>query len=395
MNSIETVQEDVREDLNRLQRRALLVGLVFIVACAGGALLSREQFFRSWLIGYVFWTGIALGSLALLMLHHLAGGSWGFAIQRILESGSRTLPVAGLLIVPIFLGLPDLYPWAHPEAVQKDELLRHKELYLNSGFFIIRTIFYFAVWGTLAWLLNKWSRELDSTGDANLVRRMQGVSAPGLVIYGLTATFAAVDWMMSLEPHWFSTMYGVIFIVGQVLSTLAFALIMLGMLSNKRPLSEVLGTKQFHDLGNLMLAFVMLWAYIGFSQFLIIWSANIKEETPWYLARIRGGWEWVALFLILFHFVAPFFILLNRVSKQRIRNLLRLAVAMLAIRAVDLFWLIIPAFRPARFGIHWMDFAALLGIGGVWIAAFAWQLRQRPLLPLQDPRMAEVFHHHE
>ena len=302
---------------DRLQRRALVVGAAGIVLCGVGFLLNPTQFFRSYLLAYLFWLGIPLGSLAVLMLHHLVGGAWGAVIRRVLESATRTLPVLVFLFVPLLFGLHELYIWARPEVVMADEILQRKSVYLNIPFFVVRSALYFIVWLVVSFALNTWSVTQDQAGADPSERRMRLLSGPGLVLYVLTATFAAVDWMMSLEPHWFSTIYGILVIVGQLLATLAFAVAVVALLADTPPLSQVISPAHFHDLGNLLLAFVMVWAYMAISQFLIIWSANLPEEITWYLQRMRGGWEWLGLALILFYFTLPFLLLLSRGIKQR------------------------------------------------------------------------------
>ncbi|HXG33601.1 MAG TPA: hypothetical protein VNJ11_09560 [Bryobacteraceae bacterium] len=370
-------------DFDRFQRRAGAAGILALVACAAGAAGSPDQFFRSYLFAYLFWIGIALGCFAIVMLHHLVGGSWGVVIRRLLESGAGTLPLMAVLILPLLAGLPRLYVWARPEAVAGDELLRHKAPYLNVPFFLGRLVFYFAVWIVLAHLLNKWSEEQDRTLSPQVKARLQLLSGPGLVLYGLTVTFASVDWVMSLEPHWFSTIYGILFMTGEALATLAFVILALLVLVRRKPMADVLRPGHFHDLGNLMLAFVMLWAYVCFSQFLIIWSGNLPEEIPWYLRRLDGGWAWVAVALIVFHFALPFVLLLSRQNKQRLEILAGIAGGVLLVRLVDLFWMVMPAFHPGGFRVHWMDLLMPVGIGGLWLAAFVWRLKRRPLLPAE------------
>jgi len=278
----------LRNQLDRIQSRSLIAGAAVLSICVVAAVFDKSQFLRSYLVGYLFWLSIAVGSVALLMLHHLAGGNWGFVIRRILESAARTIPVMALLFVPLLLGLSVLYVWARPHAAIAGESLQPNRAYLNIPFFLARTALYFAVWIALAGLLNRWSRAQDQTGELNLARRFQVLSGPGIIVYALTVTFASIDWVMSLEPLWYSTIYGVIFIVGQGLSTLAFAIIMLSLLAQHEPLAEVVKPEHFHDLGNLMFAFLMLWAYTSFSQLLIIWSANLPEEIPWYVRRLNG-----------------------------------------------------------------------------------------------------------
>ena len=387
MNELETLQPD----LDRIRKRALLVGGAALGICIVGAFPNPDQFFRSYLVGYLFWIGIALGSLAILMLHQMVGGAWGFVICRTLESATRTLPLMGLLFVPLLFGMHHVYVWARPEAVAADELLQHKSPYLNFPFFATRAAIYFTIWIGIAYFMNKWSAELDRAAEPSLVRRLQRLSGPGLLLYGLTVSFAFVDWVMSLEPHWFSTVYGVMFMIGQALGALAFAIVVTALLVKRKPLSDVVAPSHFHDLGNLLLAFVMLWAYIAFSQYLIIWSGNLPEEIPWYLQRSSGGWQWVALLLFLFHFCLPFLVLLSRGAKRRVRILMTVAATLTVMRLVELFWLVAPAFHPAGFRLHWMDLGAPIGIGGIWIALFVWQLGKRALLPVYDPRLKEAL----
>jgi hypothetical protein len=377
---------------NRLQQRALVMGAAGIGLCGVGVLLNPTQFFRSYLLALLFWLSFPLGSLAVLMLHHLVGGAWGALIRRVLESATWTLPLLVLLFVPLFFGLHELYIWARPEAVVADEVLQGKSVYLNIPFFFLRSASYFVVWLVVASLLNRWSLAQDQSGADPFERRMRLLSGPGLILYVLTATFASVDWMM-VEPHWFSTIYGIMVIVGQLLAALAFAVVVVALLADRPPLSEVMSPSHLHDLGNLLLAFVMIWGYMAISQFLIIWSGDLPEEITWYLQRTRGGWEWIGLTLILFYFTLPFLLLLSRGIKRQPQRLAWVATAMLVMHAVELFWLVVPAFQPTRIFIHWMDAAALMGVGGIWIVVFVWQLKKRPLLPVHDPGLQGASPH--
>lgn len=387
-----TTQTPIRP-LDRLQRAALVTGVVALGACGAGAVASPAQFFPSYLLGFLFWMGIALGCFALLLLHHIFGAGWGFAIQRTLESGTRTFPLLAVLFVPVVLGMHHLYEWTHAEAVAADAVLRHKSAYLNVGFFLGRAAFYFLAWLGVAMALNRWSQQLDRSGDPRLAERLRNAGPPGLLLYGLTTTFATVDWVMSLEPHWFSTMFGLIFIAGQVLATLAFAILVARLLAPHPPLAGVVRPAHFHDLGNLMLAFTMIWAYLSFSQFLIIWSGNLPETITWYKHRSAGGWQWVGLGIVVFSFALPFALLLARQTKRRLEALAGVAGLVILMRLVDLYWVVAPTFHPARVTLHWMDVAAPAGIGGVWLWFFLRQLKQRPLLPEGDPRMEEAFAH--
>lgn len=368
--------------LGRLQRRSLLVGVVALAACLVGALFGHQQFVRSYLVAYVFWIGIALGCLAILMLQHLSGGAWGLVIRRLLESASCTLWLMALLFLPILAGVRSLYPWSRPEEVAASHLLQHKAGYLNVGFFGLRALIYFALWIGVSHLLNRWSLRQDRDGGPEWTRRMQLLSGPGLALFVLSVTFASIDWVMSLRPEWYSTMFGFLFVGGQALSALAFTIVCIALLADRKPLADVLSADHFHDLGKLLLAFVMLWTYFSFSQFLIIWSGNLPEETPWYLARLRGGWGWVAMLILLFHFALPFALLLSRDIKRHSRRLAQVAALVVVMRFIDVLWLIVPEFQHGRLSLHWMDLAAPIGMGGIWVAFFTWQLQRRPLLPL-------------
>jgi len=339
----------------------------------------------------LFWIGITLGCLALLMVQHLTGGNWALVIRRILEAGSRTLPLMAVAVLPLLAGMKSLYSWSRPG--QTDSVIVSKHLYLNPGFFIGRTIFYFACWFLLVHFLNKWSRNEDVGGNASLWARFEGLSGGGLVLYGFTVTFASVDWVMSLEPRWYSTIYGMLFIVGQALAALAFSIMALIRLSSREPLSQAVKPSYFQDLGSFLLAFVMLWAYLEFSQFLIIWGGNLSEEIPWYIRRMQGTWGRVGLLLVLLNFALPFFLLLFRNVKRRTGSLLLVAGLVLVMRLVDMYWMVLPAFGGGDVHVTWMNVLLPFGMGGIWLAYFSWQLQQMPILPVHDPRMEGVAEH--
>jgi hypothetical protein len=307
-------------------------------------------------------------------------------VRRLLESGARTLPLMAVLFVPIAADLPALYEWARPEAAHDPGLVR-KQLYLNAPFFLGRAGFYFAAWILVTAFLVRWSHRQDATGDPRAAERLELLSRGGLVLLGLTMTFASVDWAMSLEPHWFSTIYGILFMGGSVLTAFAIVIAVAASLARRTPVADVVTAAHFHDLGKLLLAFVMLWAYFAFSQFLIVWSGNLPEEIPWYLRRLRGGWEWLALALIVFHFALPFALLLSRGLKRQKRTLAAVAIALVAVRIMDVFWMVAPAFRPEGLAVHWLDAAALVGIGGLWFALFVRRLSGAPVVPLRDPSL--------
>jgi hypothetical protein len=382
--------------LARLQQRALIVGVIGLLAGGIGAFANPDQFFRSWLVGFLFCLGLTTGSLALLMLQHLSGGQWGLMGRRIFEAASRTLPIVVLLFLPILFGLPRVFEWAHPEAVSHDPILQKKAPYLNVPFFIGRAVLYFGVWLLCVWLLNKWSAGQDRREIAvepEDTRRFRVVSGPGLLAYCLTMTFAGVDWVMSLDAHWYSTIFGLILVVGQGLAAFALVIAILALLSESEPVASYLNSRHFHDLGKLMFAFVMLWAYLAFSQFLIIWGGNLPEEAPWYLRRTTGGWGSIALLIVIGHFALPFMLLLSQNLKRNRTRLAVIAVLILVMRYVDLLWLVEPNYTHSGFPIHWMDLAIPAGLVGVWLFLFARQLRSRTLLPLTDPYFKEAFAH--
>jgi hypothetical protein len=370
--------------LESLRQRSLTAGVVGLVAAALGAFLNPGQFFHSYLLAFLFWLAAALGGLALSMLHHMSGGGWGVVLRRIFEAAARTLPWMALFFVPVAFGMKSLYPWTDTAMVAADHVLSEKAAYLNAPFFLVRAAIYFAIWCSLALVLSRWSAEQDRTGDPALAERMQRVSAGGLVIYVLSMTFASIDWAMSMEPHWFSTMYGFLFVIGQAIMGLSIAIVVARRLSTEAPMSGVYNVGHFHDFGKLLFAFSMVWAYLSFCQFLIIWSANLPEEIPWYQHRLHHGWEYLAIALVAVHFVVPFAVLLSRKTKRNATVLARMAMWMIAARLVDLFFLIGPEAYPEGLRLGWIDLAAVVGIGGIWVSLFIGNLKSRSLLPVHD-----------
>ena len=369
--------------------------MIGLAAGIFGAMTNRDQFFQSWLIGFLFCLGLTLGSLGLLMLQHLSGGQWGMVGRRVFEAGSRTLPLMALLFIPILFAMPTLFLWARPEVVASDKILQFKSSYLNVPFFMVRAAIYFAFWMFSAFLLNKWSTAQDKGEDAldpGSMVKFRTLSAPALLFLVLTITFAVTDWVMSLDPHWFSTILGLIFVGGFGLSAFALAIAVLSTIGPVGALAGRLNSRHFHDLGKLLLAFTMLWAYLNFSQFLIIWSGNLPEEIPWYIERMRGGWGVVAIALVVGHFALPFMLLLSQDVKKG-PWLARVAIFILVMRLVDTIWLVGPTFAHEGFPIHWMDVAVPAGLIGVWMFFFTRALRSRALMPLNDPFLKEAFAH--
>jgi len=387
------VSPELRQDLRQWRQRALIAGIVGAVLCAIGFVVDHDQFYRSYLWSYVFFVGIAVGSLAWLMLQYVTGGAWGLVIRRPAEAAARTLPLIALMFLPVLIGINNLYDWSHAAKVAADPILQHKHPYLNVRFFIIRAVIYLGGWNLLGYFLNRWSAREDREGGTRPHTWMARIGAGGLLFWGFSITFMAVDWVLSLDPHWFSTMFGMLFMAGQGLSALAFLVTLMVLLSYRRPMSDVLTPRHLHDLGKLLLALVMVWAYFSFSQFLIIWAGNLPEEIPWYLERLRGGWQFIGLALVVGHFALPFALLLSRDLKRNFKLLASIAVFILFMRLIDLYWLVAPDFRKGHFGVSWLDLAAPLGIGGLWLAYFLTQLEKRPLLPVNDPHLMEALEH--
>lgn len=391
LNAAALLKERPDADLSRLSSRGVTLGAVGIVATAAGFFMEdRSQFFQSYLIAYMFWLGITLGSLGLLMVQYLSGGAWGLVARRVFEAGTRTLPLMAILFIPIALNLQTLYKWARPEALE-DNLIVPKLPYLNDDFFYLRAVLYFVIWMGLTFILNKWSKEQDETapqppGPAD--RKFRVLAGPGLVLHVIAITFMSVDFVMSLDPHFYSTIFGVLTLGGQGLSTLAFTILVLQGLAHSKPISEVADNERFHDYGKLMLAFVMLWAYFNVSQLLIIWSANLPEEIPWYIERLQGHWAPWAVVVLVGHFVLPFILLLSRDLKRHGRVLSRVAFLVLVMRIVDLVWTIGPVFRHEH-TFAWLDFAAVAAFAGPWLFLFYRNLGSRALVPANDPYFKE------
>ncbi len=385
----EQTSESAARRVGRAQWLSFVIGVVALIATAGGALVAPAQFFPGYLFAYFFWLGLALGCLMLTMLHELSGGMWGAVMLRFAEAGMSTLPLMLLLFVPNVLGLLYLYPWARPDLVAQDTLLQHQSGYLNIPFFLIRAALYFIIWISLAYLLRRWSLERDRAPSPALDARLRLFSALGLVIFALTTTFATIDWVMSLEPHWYSTIYAAMVMMGAVLSAFAFIVLVIAWLDVDAPLSQVMAPGLFNDLGSLLLAFVMLWAYLAFSQFMLIYAGDLTREIPWYVNRTQGGWEWLALGTVIFDFVLPFCLLLFRDLKRKSVWLAVVAAVLVIARAVDVYWLVLPAFSPGVLTMNWLGLTALVGIGGLWLGLFAWHLRRHPILPVHDRHLVK------
>lgn len=394
------------KQLGKLPKLALVIGVVGLLLTAVSYFVVGNElgiFYRGYLVGFMFWFNLAAGSLFWLMVQHLAGGSWGVMIRRVVEAGARMLPWSVLFLLPVLIfGMHSIYEWTHTDIVEHDIVLKQKSPYLNTTGFFIRLAGYILIWAFLAYRLSWISARQDKGIDPLLSVKMKRISGVGMLMLFMTMTFAAIDWLLSLEPHFFSTMYGPVVMAGQALASMSFVVAIMVLLTTIGPMKGRLTSGHVHDMGNFMLASTMFWAYVNFSQFLIIWGANLAEEVPYFLRRMSGGWGWVGAFLIAFHFFAPFFMLLNRTLKKNLNVLVRVAMFILFLRFIDLCYLILPS----AFDAHAADanyqghvypgsilVAALsvAGIGGIWLFFFFKNLVQRPLLPVNDPYLKEAL----
>jgi hypothetical protein len=390
--------------LRTLSQRLLVAGAICAVIAIALAVTRPDEFYPAYLLGFMDWLGVALGSMAIIMIRHLTGGGWGVVIRRLQGAAMRTLPGLTVLFIPLLIAVYQgrMYPWAMPlesvtDAHIHKHLLEHASVrsYLNPQGFLIRAIFYFAIWNLLSFLLSKWSKEGDNPSAPDNTVKFKAVSGPGLILYGFTISFAAIDWVMSLDPSWISTIFGLIILIGEVLSAMCFAVFVERILYKYKPMSDMLKPDFVHDHGKWMLAFTMVWAYFSFSQWLIIWAGNLPAEITFYMRRLHGGWGSIALFLALFHFCVPFVFLLSRPFKRDIRKLVWLAVWMLFMRWLDLLWIIEPNFSQTL-RITLADIVVSAAIGCLWMGYFFRNLSALPLLPVYDPTAGEVLHpaHH-
>jgi hypothetical protein len=391
------------ESVSRLEKRALVIGVLGLIGCIIGWIVSPEAFIRSYLVGFLAVLGLSLGSLGLLMLQHLTGGHWGIVIRRPLEAASRVLWLVAGFFIPLIFGMKYLYSthvvggesrlgWLNqPKAGEEGALSHLQQSWLTQNAFLGRAVLYFLVWIGLALLFNALSAQQDANKDDRKLRaRIKFYAGPGIILYVFAMTFAAIDWVMSLSPHWASTIYGFMFVAGQAISAMALMILVVVMLSEKEPFSHFIQERHLHDLGKLLFAFNMLWAYFSFSQLLIIWSGNQPEEITFYHQRLQGGWGFVAVGVLLLHYFLPFLVLLSHDVKRNKRLIPIVATWMIAMRVLDLFWLTRPEFTRMALPNLW-DLAAILGLGGLWFWFFAGQLKRRPLLPLGDPKLEEAI----
>jgi len=376
-------------DKGRFEKIALYLGIIGLVLSAIGAFIDSRQFFHSYLVAFVFWVTIGAGGLFLTMMHYLVNAKWTVVLRRFAEAAAWTLPFMAVFFLPVLLGMHDLYHWSHKDAVAADHLLQWKQPFLNMPFFIIRFVIYFGAWFILARLLNKYSLMQDEAHTADLLKKIRRVSAPGMILFALTFTFASFDWLMSLDAHWYSTIFGVYIYSGAVVGFLTFLTMLVIYFRKKNILTNEITVEHYHDLGKLTFAFVVFWGYMAFSQYFLIWYANIPEETIWFRHRWVGSWKTVSLLLVFGHFVIPFFILITRSVKRRLTFLKVMMGWIFIMHYVDLYWVVMPSLHHHGVHISWLDFTAMFGIGGIFCWLFFRRLAAHPLIPQNDPKLEE------
>lgn len=356
---------------------AAAVGVLGIAGVFAGKAQGLPHAFQSYLMGFLMWLVLTLGCLGLTILINLVRGRFGYPILGFVSAGARLLPLMALLFVPILVFLPDIYAWARPEAVAADPVLQHRQAFLNPAGFAIRAALYFAIWIGIAALLARWSRKQDQTGDEDWERKRMSFGALAAILFVITVTLSVTDWIMSLESHWYSTIFGLLFVSGELLTALALAMAYLAYSKPGGPLNGLVKPKHFHDLGTLLFTLVVFWAYLAFSQFLIIWSADLPEEITYYAARAEGAWKEVGAAVMFLHFLLPFLILLSARAKRTPKFIGAVAVFMLAMRVLEMLWAVAPSLHRPGPMVNWLDAAAFLGIGGIWVAAFLWRFSER------------------
>ena len=375
---------------NRLPMIGGACALLGIVLCAILGAGNPKQFFFSWLVSFLFFLSLALGGLFFVLIQYASQGGWGIVVRRIGETIFATLPVMAALFVPLLFGLSDLFSWAVHGAAEHDALLRWKAPFLNVPFFLIRAVIYFACWSFIALMYYRGSRGQDVSGDPQgVTARLRRLAGPSIIVLALTQTFASIDWIMSLNPHWYSTMFGVYFFAGSFVGFIALLSLLAATMRSAGLLDTVITAEHLQDIGKLLFAFTAFWAYIGFSQFFLIWYANLPEETIFYKARLAGSWKAMSVFLMVGHFGIPFFYLMGRAVKRRGLTLGIGGAWLLAMHFVDLYWQVMPTLHPEGVSVSVLDVAACVAIGGCFVAAAGWLMRRQALVPLRDPKLAE------
>jgi hypothetical protein len=376
-----------------LSKIFLIVGVLGLVLSGIGYAVNHAQFYHSWLVAFAFWASVGIGGYFLTLIHHLTGAVWSVVIRRLPETFMAILPFMLILFIPIIFGMHDLYHWTHQDAVAHDHLLQEKAPYLNTPFFIIRTVLFFAIWTLFGRLLYKYSIQNDVNGDAGLLAKSKKISPIAVILFAFTVSFASFDWLMSLDPHWYSTIFGVYYFAGSIMATYAFVTLFVLFFEKIGPLQGLISKEHYHDLGKLTFTFTIFWAYMAFSQYFLIWYANIPEETIWFLHRWEGSWKGVSVLLAVGHFVVPFIIMLIRALKRSALALIIFAGWMLLMHWVDMYWLVLPNLHHHGAHFSWIDVAAMLGIGGLFLWLFMWQLGKHSLVPINDPNLDQSINH--
>jgi hypothetical protein len=374
---------------NRLPVIGAACAVLGAVACALLGLGNPKQFFFSWLVSFLFFLSLALGSLFFVLIQYATQGGWGIVLRRIGETIFAVLPVMAALFLPVLLGLQDLYSWAVPGAAEHDALLQWKAPYLNVPFFLVRAALYFASWSYIAMRYYRGSHGQDATGDPAVSARLRKLAGPALIVLAITQTFASIDWIMSLTPHWYSTIFGVYFFAGSFVGSIALLSVVATAMRGAGLLDTVISDEHLQDIGKLLFGFTAFWAYIAFSQFFLIWYPNLPEETIWYKARLEGSWRTVTILLMVGHFGVPFFYLMGRAVKRRALTLAVGGVWLLTMHFVDLYWQVMPTLHPDGVRPSALDVAAFVAVGGCFVGAASWLMRRQALVPLRDPRLAE------
>jgi hypothetical protein len=365
------------------------VALISWIAAIAGYFLDPTRFFQSYLVGFLFTIFIPLGAFFFLMVMFLTGSAWSVTMRRVVENMVVTLPFGLILAIPVLLGIGTLYEWAHPGAASHDAVLRAKQAWLNPSSFAYRTVIYFLLWGLWATQIYRQSVKQDKTRSLQQMHTISRWCAPGLLMLVLTGTLAAWDWSMSLDPHWYSTIFGLYCLAGGAFAFMALWLLIMVALRDKGVLRKAVHMEHYHDLGKWMFALTIFWAYIAFSQYLLIWYANIPEETEWFLKRFEGSWSWVSALLLFGHFIVPFLVLVFRSSKRNLRTLAITAVWFLVIQYIDFYWQAMPNFYPAGVAPHWLDLACVAAPMSALGLVFWSRMRAHALMPIGDPRFEQ------
>jgi hypothetical protein len=374
---------------NRLPMIGGALAVFGIAACAVFGPGNPKQFFFSWLVAFLYFLSLGIGGLFFVLIQYASQGRWGIVVRRLGETIFTTIPVMAILFVPLVFGLHDLYPWSVPGASAHDPLLQWKSPFLNVPFFLIRAFVYFACWSIIGFGYYSASRGQDASGDPAVSLRLRTFAGPALIVLALTSSLASIDWIVSLTPRWYSTMFGVYFFAGSFIGYIALLSFLVPVMRRAGLLDTVITPEHLHDIGKFLFAFMCFWAYIAFSQFLLMWYANLPEETFWYKARLQGSWEMVSILLMVGHFAVPFLYLVGRSVKRHAGTLALGGAWLLAMHFVDVYWLVMPTLHPEGVRVTLLDIAAIVAVGGCFVATLGWLMRRQALVPLRDPRLGE------